>query len=122
MTLRYFLLNAPSQEQGITDAAAIGWVTLVDGQPTVTAPTWCDLIPTTAYASEAVYGEPDAEVIPTLVQEAVLAPGAWFLASIQDGEPPNLIEPRIVASWDASETMVLPEGVVAVSPVLSGMV
>ncbi|HEV7293105.1 MAG TPA: hypothetical protein VGN79_12370 [Devosia sp.] len=122
MTLRYFLLQAPSQEQGITDAAAVGWVTMVDGIPATTPPTWCDLIPTTAYEAQAVYGEPDAEGVPTVISEAVLAPGAWFIASIQDGEPPNLIEPRIVASWEAGEPVPMPDGVVALSPVLSGMV
>lgn len=120
--LKYFLLQAPSQEQGITDAATVGWVTIVDGEPTTTPPTWCDLIPTTAYAAEALYGEPDEDGNPTIISPAELAPGAWFLASIQDGEPPELIEPRIVALWDAGEPVPLPEGVVTLSPVLSGMI
>jgi len=122
MTLRYFLLNAPSIEQGIADASAVGWVTVVDGQPTITPPAGCDLIPTTAYEAEAVNGEPDEYGDVPVIAEAVLAPGAWFLASIQDGEPPELIAPRIVASWGAGEPMPLPEGVVMISPVLSGMV
>lgn len=117
MTLRYFLLSAPSQAQGVADAFAIGWVTVAEGQPNITPPPWCDLIVTTAFEVEAEYDEEGG-----ITTEAALAPGAWFLASIQDGEPPALIEPRIVASWDAGEPVALPDGVVAISPILSGMV
>ena len=117
MTLQYFLLQAPTEATGIQDAAAVGWVTIVDGEPTTTPPTWCDLIATTAYANEAVYDEEG-----NITAEAELAPGAWFLASMQEGEPPFGVEPRIVASWDAGEPLPLPEGVAAISPVLSGVI
>jgi len=112
-----FPTPGPTKATGIRDAAAVGRVTIVDGEPATTPPPWCDLILTTAFASEAVYDEEGNVTTP-----AKLAPGAWFLASIQGGEPPELIEPRIVARWSADEPMPLPEGVVAISPVLSGMV
>jgi hypothetical protein len=118
---RYFLLHTRTEARGIVEAASVGWVTLQEGEPEITPPVWCDLIPTTAYAAEAVYGEPDAEGNPTLISPAVPAPGAWFIGSIQDGEPPAGIEPRIVAQCNAGEPLELPEGVVSLSPVLSGM-
>lgn len=117
MTLRYFLLKAPSFAEGVADVKEVGWITVVNGKNTTTPPVWCDLIATKAYENEAIYDEEGNEIIP-----AIAAPGAWFLASIQNDEPPELIEPRIVSSWKVDEPMVLPEGVVAISPTLSGVI
>lgn len=116
MTLRYFLLHTPTMQQGITEAASVGWIDASGAEPIVTAPEWCDLIPTTAYKSMGVTNEAGEIVTP-----AELAPGAWFLASIQGGDPPPQILPRIASSCEAGKPLTMPAGVVAISPILSGM-
>lgn len=115
MTLRYHILKSDTREQGFAEFINLGWATIIDGRPIFTPPSWIDIIRTAAYSVVGEYDEEGETITP-----AITAEGAWYMISVQDVELPVFEDIEIVASWNYGEEIEMPEGVVTISPILSG--
>lgn len=79
------------------------------------------MIEVTAFTSAAVYGAPDEDGYPSVKSSAQSASGRWYMGFSEDADLPEAAKSCLVSQWAGNDPMVLPAGVVEVSPLLSGV-
>lgn len=84
-------------------------------------PEGAGLLPVTAYAGlgrQPVYG---AAGVITPGEAPAIAPGAWFILSIDAGDVPAELAAHVAAAGDRAEGLDLPAGIAGLSSAWAGM-